>query len=78
MTSGTGMAYKRVISDEAKREYTAIVEYLATILKSPQAAAGFMDAIRQAAFVDFRESEHVRSFPHAGARGTRVSGCPCE
>lgn len=75
MTSGTGMAYKRVISDEAKREYTAIVEYLATILKSPQAAAGFMDAFdKQLSLISANPSMFALSrMPELAARGYRAA-----
>ena len=37
------MAYRKVILDEATREYREIVIYLAEILQSLQAAADFMD-----------------------------------
>ncbi len=38
------MAFEVVILDEAQREYRQIVEYLARILCSPQAAQSFMDS----------------------------------
>lgn len=37
------MAYRIVILEEAQREYREIVNYLANVLKSRQAAIGFMD-----------------------------------
>ncbi|WP_166079049.1 type II toxin-antitoxin system RelE/ParE family toxin [Xiamenia xianingshaonis] len=39
------MAYKLVILDEAKREEQDIVDYLVNVLKSPQAAAHFLDEL---------------------------------
>ena len=37
------MACKRVILPQAQRDFLEIVSYLADVLKSPQAAKGFMD-----------------------------------
>ena len=37
------MAFKVVILDTAQREYREIVSYMIEVLKSPQAAANFMD-----------------------------------
>lgn len=67
------MAYRAVILDEAQREYLAIVSYLADVLKSPQAAAGFMDEFeRQLNFVRDNPEIHALSrMPELAARGHR-------
>lgn len=75
MTCGTGMPYKCVISDEAKREYMSIVEYLATVLKSLQAAAGFMDAFdEQLSLISANPDMFALSrMPELAARGYRAA-----
>ena len=67
------MAYRVVISTEAKREYDEIVHYLVDILKNPRAAQAFLDEF------DFQidllqEQPLIRSLSHLpelAARGYR-------
>lgn len=69
------MASDVVILDEAQREYRAIVDYLANVLKSPQAACGFMDEFdRQLSLIADNPALFALSrMPELAARGYRTA-----
>ncbi len=69
------MACKKVILDEAQREYRTIASYLAEVLKSPQAAANFMDTFdRQLSLIaETPEIFALSRVPELAARGYRTA-----
>lgn len=69
------MAYKKVILDEAQREYRGIVGYLVEVLKSPSAAAAFMDEFdHQLDLVADNPGLYALSrMPELAARGYRAA-----
>jgi len=69
------MACKKVILDEAQREYRAIVSYLVEVLKSPQAAANFMDAFDEqlSLIAENPEIFALSRVPELAARGYRTA-----
>ena len=73
--SGANMAYKAVILDEAQREYRQIVDYLARILCSPQAAAAFVDGFERilSLVVDDPQLFAVSQLRELAARGYRTA-----
>ena len=68
------MACRAVILESAAREYEEIVSYLADVLGSPGAAAGFADEFdRQLSLVRSSPEMHALSrMPELAARGYRV------
>ncbi len=68
------MAYRVVILEEAQREYRGIVDYLANVLKSRQAAIGFMDEFaRQVALIEENPTLFALSrLPELAAYGYRT------
>lgn len=69
------MAYEAVILDEAKREFRSIIDYLCTVLESPQATATFMDEFEHqvSLITDNPELFALSRLPELAARGYRTA-----
>lgn len=67
------MGFRRVILREAQKEYRNIIEYLANVLKSPQAAVDFMDEFEYqlGLVVDNPHLHALSQLPELAARGYR-------
>lgn len=69
------MTYNKVILTEAQQEYRDIVGYMVGVLKSPQAAKGFMDEFdRQIDLIaENPELFSLSRLPELAARGYRAA-----